>query len=514
MGRLLMAMLLALPALARAAPWPIEFTNPKPAAGDLSLPLPCEGALTLRAVDVPTSPGVLGDRPVTLGQADTQTPYADFTQRSFLAGAFGDAARGTTRYFIGKYEITRDQYAAVMEPQCPAPSEAGSVPITDISWFDAVAFTAKLSTWWLANAKSRLPMRDTVPAFARLPTEEEWEFAARGGVAVDDAAFRDPLPSGDPLGYAWLQGPRSAGGRIRPIGRLAPNPLGIFDMIGNASEWVLEPFRLNKVGRAHGQPGGAVARGPHFQTDISQARTSLRTEYPPFSPTTGAPLALPTIGFRIALGTQAGTTEARLTEMGRAFAAESGALTAQADDPVSLVARLRDNAPDEPSRRALLELEARLRIVNRAGQDSARIALRGRIQLVANIAREIRTATDTGQLLGAIRDYLENSQSFLQTDVRPLNEGTVGLVDRRLRDVRDRIDDLARAYLAAVSLTAQNLGTLDAAAEANAVATEFTQQQQPQMAALARLAATHAMAAKAGRPPDRGNALAAIGRAQ
>jgi formylglycine-generating enzyme required for sulfatase activity len=507
---LLVLALAATPAL--AAPWPSTMTNPKPLPGDLTLPLPCEGAIVLRPVAVPASAGALGDRAVVLGQGDTQTPYSDFTQRSFLAGAFGDSARGATQYFLGKYEITRDQYAAVMGSPCPTPTDAGSAPMTNVSWFDAVAFSAKLSTWWLTNARAQLPARDGVPGFARLPTEEEWEFAARGGVAVSDGDFRDKLPDGDPLSYAWLQGPRSAAGRVRPIGRLAANTLGLHDMIGNAAEWVLEPFRLNKVGRPHGQVGGVVARGPHWQTDISQARTSLRVEYAPFSPTTGAPLALPTIGFRIALGAPAGTTEARLNEVGQAFARESGALSAQADDPISLVGRLRETAPDEATRRALLELEARLRIDSRGGQDVARAVLRERILALVATARAVRSELNTNNLVGDIQDYLRTSEAYLQDAVRPTNRQLIQVMEAQRNVFRTRVQTEVRSYRVGLERMIRTANGLDVATQAEALAQEFTAQQQPLAAALTRQVAEHIQATLAGRLPSASEIEIALGR--
>ena len=119
-----------------------------------------------------------------------------------------------------------------------------------------------------------MPTVDTTANGYRLPNEKEWEFAARGGSAVSEADFSArvfPMPDGMQR-HVWFQGTRSSGGRVRPIGMLEPNPLGVFDILGNVAEWVLEPYRLNRVGRLHGQAGGMVARGGDFLTPEECAR--------------------------------------------------------------------------------------------------------------------------------------------------------------------------------------------------------------------------------------------------
>ncbi len=308
--------LLAVVALSPAAAqerWPEESWNPQPLPEDLVLPLPCGGAMAFRPVPTPVPRGGLADRQATLGQADPETNYSEYLRQAFVAGPFpGPRPDAPPRYYLGKYEVTRDQYAAVTAGTCPAPSPAGRQPQADLAWHEAVAFTVKLSAWLARNAGEALPRQDGARAFVRLPTEEEWEYAARGGAAVSEADFGArtfPMPDGMQR-HVWFQGTRSAGNRTRPVGMLEPNPLGLFDILGNVSEWVLEPYRLNKVGRPHGQAGGMVARGGDYLTSESQIRSSLRVELPPLD-RNGEPLRLRSVGFRPALALVATTSDQR-----------------------------------------------------------------------------------------------------------------------------------------------------------------------------------------------------------
>ena len=303
------AALLAAPAAAQqrvAAPpvptWPVESWNPRALPDDLVLPLPCGGGIAFRPIPVPAPQGPLADREVTLGQPDAETNVQEFLRRSFVAGSFpGARPADPLRFYMAKYEITRDQWAAVMSAECPQlPTPQGRVARNEITWTEAAEFSLRLSAWLTRNARARLPRVEDAVAFARLPTEDEWEYAARGGSAVSDAEFGDrTYPMGEGmLEYEFFQGPRSANGQVRPIGSLRANPLGLHDMLGNVSEWALESFRLNKVGRPHGLAGGQVARGGNFLRPEDELRSSLREEIMPVDPETGEPRRLRSVGLR------------------------------------------------------------------------------------------------------------------------------------------------------------------------------------------------------------------------
>jgi len=380
-------LLLAAPAAAQA-PWPQDFTNPRPAEGDLVLPMPCGGAMAFRAVETPAGPGALDDRPMTLGTTDPAGGVAEFARREAIAGPFAAAGRDVALYWIGKYEVTRDQFAAVMEERCPAPSVAGRLPAAALSWFDAVAFGQRYTTWLLRNAQAGLPQADGTPAFVRLPTEEEWEYAARGGAAVSELDFLGrtfPMPEGTAR-HAWFQGPRSAAGRAQPIGMLEPNPLGLHDILGNVGEMVLEPFRAVRVGRLHGQAGGVVVKGGDFRTPEAALRSSLRIEIPPYDPTDGQPTRLASVGFRVVLAAHVTTSLRRAEALNRAFEAESRASGTQAENARRQIAALREGA-DARLRQGLDRLEAQLMATERQRLEQDRAGIRAQLEGAAVLAR-------------------------------------------------------------------------------------------------------------------------------
>lgn len=509
MRRLVLALaLLAAPA-AGQTPWPEALWNPAPLADDLVLPLPCSGRIALRPVPTPMEPGPLADRAVTLGEADPATDYAEFPRRAHVAGAF--ERDGGRVMYLGKYEVTRDQYAAVMAERCPAPSEAGRAPAAEVSWFDAVGFTARLSTWLAKNAAEGLPARGRARAFVRLPTEEEWEYAARGGAAVGEADFAartPPMPDGL-AGHVWFAGPDSADGRAHPVGALKPNPLGLHDMLGNVAEWVLEPYRLNRVGRMHGLPGGVVARGGHFLTDASAIRSALREEYPPFSPRDGTPLRLRTIGFRIALGLVVTVDDAAPDAFRQAFAEAARLRATVAEDPEALIAALRRDSPDPAVQQGLARLETTLRTEAGRTRERERAALRAQIAAAAALARQVAVARGNDAVLTAVRGLLEGVAPLVPEAARAPVTDTNRALAGHLAATPASVAQLLDGYLRAVRQGALAEPEL-IEAEAAVVAEEMRARRLALMADLALLAARQMREAGAGRLPTAAATEAAI----
>ena len=381
---------------APAIAWPEKLYNPAPAPDDLVLPLACGGAMVFRPVEIPSG-DLLDDRPVELGQTDAERGYKEGRRLSHLAGAFTDPESAARRYYISKYETTRDQYAALTAKGCPSPSMRGRLPVAEVSWFDAVDYSRRYTEWLLVNAPGALPHEDREPGFLRLPTEEEWEFAARGGLAVDEADFLAPvfpMPEGDLALYAWFESTRSAEGELHPVGLLKPNPLGLHDILGNAAEMTLAPFHLDRRGRPHGQAGGFVSRGGDVFTPEGQLGSAVRQEHNYFNAATGLAKSLDSLGFRLVLTAPVIVSSQRLDAIKQAWSVLptlTGDATGDADQALSDLQKLAEQSRDDA-------LRARLELIQRnmeKGQSEVKEArtrtLRALLRMGAFLAKRVVT---------------------------------------------------------------------------------------------------------------------------
>ncbi|MBZ9938996.1 formylglycine-generating enzyme family protein [Mesorhizobium sp. BR1-1-16] len=281
-----------------AAGWPPPVFNPHPLPDDYIIPLPCEGSMAFRRVNTgqiaPSDPRApLYDESFMMGRpASGQRSFIESRRPEYITGA-ADDKNGTRYYLIGKYEVTVAQYKAVMAADasgCPAsfgPAEA--MPQTSLSWYDGMEFGRRLSSWLYADPQRLGAISQETgltDPYIRLPTEVEWEFAARGGLRVSNTERSDdrfPMGSGGIDAYAWTNAPQSAQGNAKPIGTRRQNPLGLFDVYGNAAEIAQEPFRLTRGDRLHGEVGGFVVRGGSYLDDPQVVNSALRDEYPFFT---------------------------------------------------------------------------------------------------------------------------------------------------------------------------------------------------------------------------------------
>ena len=123
----------------------------------------------------------------------------------------------TNDYYIGKYEVTQALWKAVMGNN-PSNFKGDNLPVEQVSWYDCQDFFSKLN-------------RITGKTF-RLPTEAEWEYAARGGNKSRGYQYSG---SNNTLDVAWFRD--NSGSNTHAVGTKQPNELGIYDMSGNVGEW-------------------------------------------------------------------------------------------------------------------------------------------------------------------------------------------------------------------------------------------------------------------------------------
>ena len=131
-------------------------------------------------------------------------------------------------YWIGKFEVTQSEYEEIMDIN---PSEYKKIdrPVSRVSWNDAVSFCQKLTE--RERKTGRLPTGYEY----RLPTEAQWEFAARGATASKGYKYSgsDKLDN-----VAWYKShTRYAIGAALEVGTLSSNELDIYDMSGNVRDW-------------------------------------------------------------------------------------------------------------------------------------------------------------------------------------------------------------------------------------------------------------------------------------
>ena len=127
---------------------------------------------------------------------------------------------------MGETQVTQALWQAVMDGNPSWFKGDPNLPVESVSWWDCWNFIRKLNE--LTGKKFRLP------------TEAQWEFAARGGNLGKDNRY---LYAGgnDIYDVAWYD--ENSGKKTHPVGELGPNELGLYDMTGNVWEWCYDRFR-------------------------------------------------------------------------------------------------------------------------------------------------------------------------------------------------------------------------------------------------------------------------------
>lgn len=167
----------------------------------------------------------------------------------------------TEGFWLAVTEVTDESYRKAHGPAPPRAKGDPRLPVRGLSWKEAKAYCASVD--------------------GRLPFEAEWEYAARGGVT-------EPYYN-TPSKIAWYEGDSSD--TIHPVGMKEPNAFGLYDMLGNVSEWVMDRYynrydlEAPAVGPQVEQPlrgnASAVARGGFWSAELKGIRVSHRSEMAP-----------------------------------------------------------------------------------------------------------------------------------------------------------------------------------------------------------------------------------------
>jgi formylglycine-generating enzyme required for sulfatase activity len=167
-------------------------------------------------------------------------------------------------FYLGRYEVTQAQWEALTGGN-PSRFKGRDNPVEQVSWDEVQIFISIL------NEKER-------PRRYRLPTEAEWEYAARAG---SNARYSFGDNAGQLGQYAWYEG--NSGKTTHPVGRKRPNAWGLYDMQGNVCEWVGDWYDQNSYSGSpsadpQGPPSGSarVLRGGGWDFPAGFCRPACR----------------------------------------------------------------------------------------------------------------------------------------------------------------------------------------------------------------------------------------------
>ena len=171
-------------------------------------------------------------------------------------------------FALGRFEVTQQQWFALMGDN-PSAHKGDARPVEQVSWQDVQVYIQKLNT----KTGKRY----------RLPTEAEWEYAARAGTTTIYSSGDHPAELGR---HAWFLD--NSGMTSHPVGEKLPNPFGLYDMHGNVWEWVQDCWTENYVGAPNDGSAAEQAacplrgfRGGGWDSSQAGPRSSRRERAPP-----------------------------------------------------------------------------------------------------------------------------------------------------------------------------------------------------------------------------------------
>ena len=166
-------------------------------------------------------------------------------------------------FYIGSTEVTQNLWEAVMGSN-PSKFHGGNLPVENVSWNDCQTFCERLS--------------DLTGRNFRLPTEAEWEYAARGGNRSRGYKYSG---SDDIGSVAWYWD--NSNSKTHPVASKQSNGLGLYDMSGNVWEWTSDlwsdNYNSNRGGSYRVYRGGSWSNDARFCRSASRFNGSLASRY-------------------------------------------------------------------------------------------------------------------------------------------------------------------------------------------------------------------------------------------
>ena len=182
---------------------------------------------------------------------------------------FTQGDKSWSKFEIAKIEVTQELWESMMGSN-PSSFRGSKRPVENVSWYDAVEFCNKLSEKeGLQKAYSGSSDKITCDFNAngyRLPTEAEWEYAARGGYKSKGYEYSG---SNEISQVAWYN--YNSGRETYEVGKKQPNELGIYDMSGNVWEWCWDKWDNTGSYR--------VLRGGSWRDDAEYCRVAIRNDF-------------------------------------------------------------------------------------------------------------------------------------------------------------------------------------------------------------------------------------------
>ena len=216
-------------------------------SGDNEISIPVKNGITIDMVKIEAGTFMMGATSEMQDPSDDEKPVHQVTL--------------TNDYYMGKYEVTQALWKVVMGSN-PSEFKGDYLPVEMVSWDDCQEFIGKLNS--MTGRKFRLP------------TEAEWEYAARGGKKSRGFQYSGSSNIAD---VAWYDG--NSGSKTHPVGTKQANELGIYDMTGNVWEWCQDWYgsyvnspQTNPIGANSGSY--RVCRGGSWNIKAWHCRSSYR----------------------------------------------------------------------------------------------------------------------------------------------------------------------------------------------------------------------------------------------